>query len=375
MTLQELKKQAAELNISVETVRDYGDLRKIATWEEAIADSQPQEQKVAETPASTLKTATKAIAEQRRQEINGMAGDSVGVALQPKTCATCPYFVDRGEGIPGWCNACDHVARPHHARTIECDHVIATNEVIASQEPKQLQPVAVEVKADSIGDWCTAYNNDRQTVASILKSAFDGLYVAGKERFPNLPKALTALGLVMTTLTMINQPVVAHETTTVKPPKEQSPHRGSGRREALRFVDDGWRMLCKNDAGKQYEISEEYCTCEGHRFKRHCYHREEYLHRLAFNLPLAESRTTPAIKVECSNEFPHVIHRCYFGKQMIGKYYQTTFDNKWLVEVAIGLKDFNRYDTKEQAKAATVAAWNEAERLREEHRSAVLLLY
>jgi len=339
MTLQQLKQQASALNIAIETVRKYGDLRKTSTWQAAIAANQPQ----------------------------GIAGDSTGIALK-QTCATCPHFKSYNDNGRGECCIFGTVERAHHEMTSDCENAIA------SQEPEQLQPVVVEAQPDTIGTWYSV-KLEGKPVTSILKSAFDGLYVLNEKRFPNLPIALATLGLIATTMTVIQPMAIATEQAKPKPPEKQSPHRGSGRREALRFIDDGWRLLCINDTGKQYEISEEYCTCDGHRFNRKCYHRDEYLHRLAFNLSLSEPRTTPEIKVEKENSFPHTIYRMWCGKQMCGTYFQSSTDGKWLVDVAVGTRDFNRYDTQPEAEKALLAAWNEAERLRDQHRTAISLLH
>ncbi len=42
-----------------------------------------------------------------------------------ETCATCTFF-DQDQGMHGWCQAFDRLARPHHQRTAIYDGIAAT---------------------------------------------------------------------------------------------------------------------------------------------------------------------------------------------------------------------------------------------------------
>lgn len=69
-----------------------------------------------------------------------------GPAIQRANCAGCPYF-DPNQGVHGWCNVFDRMAKPLHERTGICDQEIEALLKHVQQQP-QPKPQFTDVDAE-----------------------------------------------------------------------------------------------------------------------------------------------------------------------------------------------------------------------------------
>lgn len=95
-----------------------------------------------------------------------MTTQTIERPAQAQTCATCPFFNEH-QGMYGWCDAFDHMARPCHERTAACDQEIATLEATLEREAllqseaaltSQLESKTPPAKSATV-EWTTTYNS------------------------------------------------------------------------------------------------------------------------------------------------------------------------------------------------------------------------
>ena len=70
------------------------------------------------------------------------------------------------------------------------------------------------------------------------------------------------------------------------------------------------------------------------------------------------------IEVDSDGNSPNPTYRVWLGMVIIGTFYQSPVDGKWLIFTKYG-HDYNRYHTADDATAAIVTAWHRAQAMRD----------